>query len=121
MRSNKSILKDRRLTQSMYLLSYFFLLTIVSPEGSVFQIVAGVLLAGALIWWIVRLIGALRSGPANGQASCAGNRLVSALIPVGFLVLAIVQIPAGSRVLPLLYFFLALAVVSGAIKLIRCE
>lgn len=115
-----SLFQDRPLSQAINYMAFFLLLTLVTPEQSTFKVIAGILLGAASIRVIIRFIMAWKSSmpatAANGRR--LEDRLSETLIPVGFLVLAIVQVPIGSRVLPLLYFFLALMIVSGAVKLV---
>lgn len=114
-----AVFQNRTLSRAVNFTAYFLLLSVVAPEASVMQIVAGVLLGISLIVVIGLLICVLRRPAANaGTENTLTEQLCAALIPVGFLVMALVMSPPDSRIMPLLYLFLGLYILSGIARLV---
>lgn len=121
MKNRTSLFANRPLVRAFDFAAYFLLLAVVAP-CSVVRIAATALLAIALLTAIVLLVRASKSRKADGgTTACAGDPLARALVPIGFLVLALVLSPAEGRMHPLLYGFLGLYVVLGIIRLLRLK
>ncbi len=122
MTNNNSFFQNRPLARAINYMAYFLLLTFVTPGQSTIRVIAGILLGATLVWVIIRFIRAWK-GSIPAVAVCSRSledRLSEALIPVGFLVLAIVMTAPGSRILPLLYVFLGLYVLAAIVR-IACK
>lgn len=118
MRKPETIFHNPQLTQAVDFSAYFLLLHFVAPTTSWVRIAAGILAAAALMILLARLVIVLRrkadAPPAEACTRC--SRFCEALTPVGFLVLALVLTPPENPIVPLLYAFLGLYVLTAFIK-----
>ena len=114
-----AVFQNRALSRTVNFTAYFLLLSVVAPQSSVIRIIAGVFSGVSTIAVIGLLICVLRRPAANaGIENTPTEQLCAALIPVGFLVLALVMSPPDSRIMPLLYLFLGLYILSGIARLV---